>query len=1080
MKRFILMIVAVVCLLLPMAANATETKPKILRVGFYYCEGYHEISQEGVYSGYGYELLQLIGRYENVKYEYVGYEKTWEEMLQLLKDGEIDFLTSGRKLEGREEEFDFSTQNIGFTSTALVIKAGNKDLVVGDYSTYCGLRVGMVRNSNNNDNFREFAREKGFTFETTYYDGQQELRSALQLEEVDAIVTDSLRKENADEWLIETFDEKPMYIMVRKGDKETLALVENALERMDRNEELWRLRLHEKFYQVDVSEFVKLSQEERLYLEKLSREGTTFKVLVNPDRFPYSYYEEEQMKGIMIDVFDGIATRAGIKYEYILVDDFEEYLQIIKEKKADICLDFYDDYYAAERAGYRITQPYLTAEYAWIKKKTFKGDIEKAGRIAYFASAYPSCGLDEDIKYIHFDTYTEALAAVRNGMVDAFCTYSFHAEHILWDGGNEDLMATYSFNDSKFAMGVSYAHENHLVSVLNKSANTLDGEFIDAVTRNHTAIGDQPFSIERFLEQYPFIIVLLFLFVCIVMVMAISARIQRNYQYQLVEAVQKADAANHAKTEFLARMSHDIRTPINGIMGMIDIAEKNTEDPAKMQECLGKMKTASWHLLQLVNDVLDMSKLESGRINLCQESINLEKLLGICVSIIEGQAEKRNLELEVQIEPMEHPILIGSELYINQIIVNILGNAVKYTNPGGRVSFRAKEISYDGVSATFCIEVEDNGIGMSPEFLEHIFEPFTQEEIGARSTYQGTGLGMSIAKSLVELMGGKLEVESTRDVGTKFTLQLALKVDNQEWDQEGSRGEATQGTGIQSVARSASLQVTLQNYEREEMIYDFTGLKVLLAEDVDLNREIAEYALAGHGAEVTVAVDGQEAVEIFRDNPQGTFDLVLMDIMMPRLNGLDATKVIRNMEGREDGREILIVAMTANAYATDVKRSKQAGMNAHLAKPIRLDNLYAVLQQCKIKKFEALEETKESAKVLDWMDELSLLGVETPKALRNLSGKKDLYQKLLLKYADMEEKMDLSLPFDSDHCQEMVEKVHALKGVTGNLAITPLYEYYNEILILLRKGEVEEANALFVEMRPVKAKILHFLEEFRK
>lgn len=1070
MKRWIWMLAAVLVLVMPMQVNASEPEIKMLRAGFYYCEGYHEISEDGTYTGYGYELLQLMGRYENIRFEYVGYDQSWEDMLQMLKDGEIDLVTSGKKLAGREEEFDFSKKTIGFSSTAMIIKAGTTALVAGDYTTYQGIQVGMVRNSSNNESFREYAKTKGFTFVPIYYNSQEDLREALQKEEVQAIVTSNLRSMNADEWLAETFDEEPLYVMVRKGDEKTLELVNEALDRMDRNEAFWRLNLHEKYYQVDSGELLKLNYDELNYLSSIRESGKVFQVLVNPDRFPYSYYEDGEIKGIMVDVFAEIARRAGIDYEILRIKEYEEYEEILRNQKPDICLDLHEDFYAAEQLGYRITDTYLTAELAWIQKKTFQGDIKTAGRIAYFATGIPDWETLQEINYIDFGTYSEALAAVRSGMVDAYCAYAFHAEKILWDGGNEDLMISYSFADSKFHIGISYANGNYLTSILCKGVNSLDEELIEEIVREYTTLEEQPFSIERFLDQYPFVVILLLLFTCIVVVLMVSSMIQRNYHQQLVDALRRAGAANQAKTDFLARMSHDIRTPINGIMGMLDIAEKNTEDPVKIQDCLSKMKKASWHLLQLVNDVLDMSKLESGHMELGQESINLEKLLEICVSIIEGQAEESGLKLNVKFKPLKHPYLIGSELYINQIIVNILGNAVKYTNPGGEVLFTAEEISFDGKDATFCIQVQDNGIGMSQEFLEHIFEPFAQEELGARSTYQGTGLGMSIAKSLVDQMGGKLIVESTQNVGTKFTLLLTLKVDQQEWEpEEGTRGEATQGTGIQSVGRSASLQATLQSYEREEVTYNLTGLRVLLAEDVDLNREIAQYMLEEQGVIVDVAINGREAVELFKDSPVGTYDVILMDIMMPELNGLEATSVIRNMQGREDGTTIPIVAMTANAYTSDVKRSLEAGMNAHLSKPLDKDKVYSVLQQYRLMK----------ASEPDLIQRLEWLGADTETALKNLSGKRELYQKLLLKFYDMLVGSHIPQDFTAETSTQVLEQVHALKGVAGNLAITPLFEGYNRILAALRSGEIELAQTLLAELEPVKQQILDCIGEYK-
>lgn len=1070
MKRWIWMLAAVLGLVMSMQVNASEPAIKTLRAGFYYCEGYHEISEDGTYTGYGYELLQLMGRYENVRFEYVGYDQAWEDMLQMLKDGEIDLVTSGKKLAGREEEFDFSKKTIGFSSTAMIIKAGTTALVAGDYSTYEGLQVGMVRNSSNNESFREYAKTKGFAFTPVYYHDQAELREALQKEEVQAIVTSNLRSMNADEWLAETFDEEPLYVMVRKGDEKTLELVNEALDRMDRNEAFWRLSLHEKYYQVDSSELLKLNYDELNYLSSIQESGKVFQVLVNPDRFPYSYYEDGEIKGIMVDAFAEIASRAGIDYQVILVKEYDEYLDILQNQKPDICLDLHEDFYVAEQLGYRITDTYLTAELAWIQKKTFQGEVRTAGRIAYFSTGILDWETPQDIRYINFNTHSEALAAVRSGMVDAYCAYAFHAEKILWDGGNEDLMISYSFADSKFNIGISYANENLLASILCKAVNSFDEELLEEIVREYTTLEEQPFSVERFLDQYPFVMILLLMFTCIVVVLMVSTMIQRNYHQQLVDALRRADAANHAKTDFLARMSHDIRTPINGIMGMLDIAEKNTEDPVKIQDCLSKMKKASWHLLQLVNDVLDMSKLESGHMELGQESINLEKLLEICVSIIEGQAEECGLKLNVDFKPLSHPYLIGSELYINQIIVNILGNAVKYTNPGGEVLFAAEEIAFDGKNATFCIQVQDNGIGMSQEFLEHIFEPFAQEELGARSTYQGTGLGMSIAKALVDKMGGKLMVESTQNVGTKFTLLLTLKVDQQEWEQEeGTRGEATQGTGIQSVGRSASLQATLQTYERVETVYDLAGLRVLLAEDVDLNREIAQYMLEDQGVIVDVAINGLEAVEKFRKSPAGTYDVILMDIMMPELNGLEATRAIRNMEGREDGREIPIVAMTANAYTSDVKRSLEAGMNAHLSKPLDKEKVYSALQQCRLLK----------ANEPDLIQRLEMLGVDTEAALKNLSGKRELYQKLLLKFYDMLKGSYIPQDFSGETSKQVLEQVHALKGVAGNLAITPLFEQYNQILAALRSDDIERAKELLAELEPIKQQILDCIGEYK-
>lgn len=382
---------------------------------------------------------------------------------------------------------------------------------------------------------------------------------------------------------------------------------------------------------------------------------------------------------------------------------------------------------------------------------------------------------------------------------------------------------------------------------------------------------------------------------------------ENEYKQKLMEAADEARKANMAKTDFLRRMSHDIRTPINGIQGMIKIAEHFPEDLKKQAECRRKVKEASGFLLDLVNNILDMNKLESGVIVLEYKAFNLLEVLQEVNNIAEINAGLNGLKVSVDYENIKHCHLIGSPLHLKQILQNIEGNAVKYNREGGCVAFSVAETACANGVVTYKFVCTDTGCGMSKEFLSRAFETFTQENADARTSYMGTGLGLSIAKQLAEMMGGTIEVESELNVGTTFTVTLSFEIDTA--------------------------------YEKEQTLSDTTadrgmaGAQILLVEDNELNTEIARFILENAGMEVTTAANGKEAVDAFLSSKENQFDLILMDVMMPVMDGLAAARTIRSMD-RSDARKIPIFAMTANAFADDIVESRKAGMDEHLSKPL--------------------------------------------------------------------------------------------------------------------------------------------------
>ena len=401
----------------------------------------------------------------------------------------------------------------------------------------------------------------------------------------------------------------------------------------------------------------------------------------------------------------------------------------------------------------------------------------------------------------------------------------------------------------------------------------------------------------------------------------------------LIEAFQAADEANHAKSEFLSRMSHDIRTPMNAIMGMTTVATMYMDDRERLADCLEKISLSSRHLLALINDVLDMSKIESGNVTLAEEEFDLEKTVESLLAIIQPQVQEKRQHLEVNIAGIIHKAVIGDPLRLQQVFVNIMGNAVKFTPEGGTLTFGIVE-KPSRIQGSGCYEFtfEDTGIGMEKDFLEKIFEPFSREENTRIRKIEGTGLGMSIAKNIVRMMNGDIQVESTPDVGSKFTVQIYLKL--QEAGEAAESRQDSKGSGGAEEENVPELEKPGQK--------DYSGKRVLVAEDNDLNIEIAEELLEFMGIEVEKARDGQQAVDMLLERPKDYYDLIFMDIQMPKKNGYEATKEIR-ASGREDMKTIPIVAMSADAFSDDIQRALSAGMNDHVAKPIELPKLSAAL-----------------------------------------------------------------------------------------------------------------------------------------
>ena len=424
------------------------------------------------------------------------------------------------------------------------------------------------------------------------------------------------------------------------------------------------------------------------------------------------------------------------------------------------------------------------------------------------------------------------------------------------------------------------------------------------------------------------IIIMMHMVVLIVLALISIIKVQRSSQLVKIEqknneelnklrlvaeeAMIAAESASKAKSTFLSNMSHDIRTPMNAIIGFTNIGLKQNPTP-ELKNCLEKISNSSEHLLTLINDVLDISRIESGKIKYTPLPIDIREVTDTVLNIMHGFLSNRNINFRTRRTRIETPYVLADAVRIREVLVNILGNAVKFTDDGGSIIFEMNYYPWeDDKHIVVCYRISDTGVGMSEEFVEHIFDEFSQEENSARTQYKGTGLGMAITKRYVDLMGGTISVESKKNEGSTFTIEIPF--------------ELTDESEVRKQGIPASKA-------------DLTGVKILMAEDNELNAEIAMVQLEEAGIQVTRASDGKEVVKIFAENPPGTFDIILMDVMMPEMNGYEATKAIRSMNNRHDDSNIPIIAMTANAFAEDVQVSLDEGMNGHIAKPINIDEL---------------------------------------------------------------------------------------------------------------------------------------------
>ena len=925
-KRICLSIFAIIMLLFVSASvYASETKSdgkttqameeenKTVRVGYFPYANFQEGSSGEHKQGAGYEYLQKISYITGWKYEYVC--APFKECLDMLEDGEIDLLGSVSYTPERAESIDFSTYAEGTERYWIYTREDHANLADGDLKQMNGCRIGVADGSYQKELLEKWLDSNQIQAEVVVCKGYDEMKEKLDADELDALVVPALSV-NSDFIAIANIGASDCYFGVSKSRPDLLKELNSALEEINNTETDYSSKLYARYEGKAVINYA-LNKEEKQWLDA---HENTICVGYLKDNLPFCGEENGKLTGILGTVLDTVQKKYEITIKAVPCSTGAQMNEALQSGEIDIAGPIIQDFYTQEQF-----QVILTDEIFDITPVVIYKGNEYNSSLSTIAATETSLYselmvslLFPDAEIKQYDTQEECLEAVANGKAGATVIPSSKINLL----NESPLTKSLSFAEmaKRQELAMFTTRENRRAATIINKAIEQSSNILNGVVRAQNSVSERKMTLQDVLAEYAGVAVgvsSVIIFVLLLLVYSLS--VSRKKQMAALKEAQDANAANIAKTTFLNHMSHDIRTPMNAIVGFTDIAMKRNPDK-EVENCLKKIRQSSEYLMTLINDVLDISRIESGKLEYKPVPVDFRNMTDTVLSIARGYIENRDLNFCVSREELKTPYVMADELRIREVLLNIISNAVKFTKDGGTISFAAENApGNDEHHIIIRYRISDTGIGMSEEFQTRIFDEFSQENGGARTSYKGTGLGMAIAKQYVDLMGGKIEVSSRQGVGSTFTVEIPLLI---------------------------AEQVQTEEKEKLRKDMDLHGLHVLLAEDNDLNAEIAIALLEEKGMIIIRAADGKSALTQFCDTAPGTFDLILMDIMMPEMNGYEVAKAIRNLPDRPDGKEIPIIAMTANAFAEDIQAALDAGMNAHVAKPIDMDILISAIEKC--------------------------------------------------------------------------------------------------------------------------------------
>ena len=918
MKKFKLNVQRYICILLylilyitviPLPVSAEEAKFRTVRVGWY--EGnYNTTEPDGQKRGYSYEYQQAVAAHTGWKYEYV--EGSWAELMSMLKKGEIDLLGGISYAEERSDSMLFSELPMDEDKYYLYVDPAHTDISTSDLSTLNGKRIGMLPDSVPARMFHEWEKSHGVSAQQVDITGADDVRQKLQNHEIDGfILNESPQWERDNISAVLLIGGSYNYFAVSKKCPDLKEELDQAMQKIVKENPFYTDDLYKRYLSANSLET--LTDEEQNWLEQHG--AVRIGYLKNDVGVSFTDTESGETVGIINDyvsLASGCLGEQAIEFQLTGFDSQEEELKALKDNRIDMIFHMNQNPYEAEQNDIILSNTVFEVNVA-VLTGVEKFDENKKNTVAvsrsnllgkwYISFNYPFWKIKE------YDSSDEVEKAVHSGEADCFVVKAGQSLKTLANSKMRSIFLTKS-GDSCFAV----TRENTiLMNILNKTIQTLPASGLSGLFSVYENAPGKV-TLAEYIKDNLRVVSIAFVSTVLVIITIIVYLMMKARKAQI-----QAEKANAAKSDFLFNMSHDIRTPMNALLGYSELMKRELTDP-KLLDYQEKMEQSGNLLLSIINNVLDMARIESGKVELDEDYVKIRDIYQGIYKIFQVEAEKKGIHLEMEYD-VQHEHVICDETKNREIFLNLISNAVKYTASEGTVTIRIKELDCDREDyVQIQTQVIDTGIGMSEEFLPSLFEPFTRERNTTVGKVAGTGLGMPIIKKYIDMMGGTIEAESKLGEGSKFTVILEYRIADKSYYE-------------QDTEKSSDMDETDR----------ISGKHILLAEDNDLNAEIAEFILEDMGLIVDRVEDGVQCVARIEQKPAGTYDLILMDIQMPNMDGYKATEVIRGLSDKSKAN-IPIIAMTANAFEEDRKKALAKGMNGHIAKPVDIEKMRETLQ----------------------------------------------------------------------------------------------------------------------------------------
>lgn len=920
MKRFgavCISIFIIFTLCMPCLADEAE---KVIRVGSFE-DTFNYVDEHGVRRGYGYELMQALAGYTGWKFEYVKCD--WSNCFEKLENGEIDIMGDISYTDDRAEKMLFSEEPMGEEKYVLYADLSDTDIVSSNFKSLDGKRVGVLMGTEPENMLTEWENKNGIHTEHVNVSGNSDVEKKLKNDEIDYFVSleESIWSERGIS-CVTTIGKSGIYFAMNKERSDIKQELDYAMRQLDKDSPFFKADLYKKYFTLDYTQF--LTGVEKSYIEE---HGSIRIGFLDNDPVVFSMDQRSgQLSGTLTEYISYARDCLGnhtLDFDIVAFDDYDKMIKALQNHKIDVI------YYASRNPDFAEQNNYALTNTAWTYSLMAVTDKENFNEDEVYTVAIPKNkqALKQHIEYSYpqwklmdCETMDEASNMVVDRKADCFIMGTSQA--LLFDN-YKNLMSVPLTKTMEGCFAVKDGDAT-LLSILNKTIKAMPSDMLTSAIAIYDSTADKVTFYEFLKDNLNVVLALGISIIMIILVLLQRARIASENTHKLNDkleiALKKAEDASVAKTQFLHNMSHDIRTPMNAILGYSQLMENELEgkDLPKISEYVDKLEKSGNILLSIINNILDMARIESGHMEVDENYANIEDIRKRLFDMFEDEAKKKNIDVKYTLN-IEHKHVMADVTKVEEIFVNILSNALKYTPSNGQIKVNVNELECDEPGYMVVrTDITDTGIGMSQEYLEKIFESFSRERTTTTSKINGSGLGMAIVKKYVDLLGGTIDVKSELGKGSTFIVTLKYKIADKRY----------------------YLSATDENVTVDHSSLD--GKHILLAEDNDLNAEIAITILENAGLQIDRVENGIECVNKVIENPRGAYDLILMDIQMPKMDGYKATKEIRNLQDKAKA-SIPIVAMTANAFEEDKKKAFDAGMDGHIAKPINIEDLFVVL-----------------------------------------------------------------------------------------------------------------------------------------